>query len=362
MQKTLEQFFTPAARKSAPVDSADPDGPHSKRAKAEGLSQSSLPLAATDSTGDGAVTSSSAAESLTSEQESKIDANEAAALNGAGDVSSSSASESLTPEQKARIDANKAAALAKLAAKNIQMTAASQPLSSSDFVLLDAPLEDSWRQALQSEFRKDYFNKLRAFLEAEAQAGVVVYPPSRLIFNALNLCTLANIKVVILGQDPYHGPNQAHGLCFSVQRGVPAPPSLVNIYQELQADIQGFQAPKHGCLETWSRRGVLLLNALLTVRAKQPMSHASKGWEPLTDAIISYINTHCKGVVFLLWGAPAQKKGSKIDKSKHLVLTAVHPSPLSAHRGWFGSKHFSKANVYLQKNGKQPVDWSLNEE
>eukprot|EP00274_Cyanoptyche_gloeocystis_P002723 CAMPEP_0196660426 /NCGR_PEP_ID=MMETSP1086-20130531/39719_1 /TAXON_ID=77921 /ORGANISM="Cyanoptyche gloeocystis , Strain SAG4.97" /LENGTH=298 /DNA_ID=CAMNT_0041994843 /DNA_START=248 /DNA_END=1140 /DNA_ORIENTATION=- len=298
------------------MNSAESDGPLSKRAKAEAtvaqglryFQQSSLPQAAEDSFSD-----------------------------GPGAVSSSSAAASLPPEQKAGMDANKAAALAKMA------TAASVPRASSDFVLLDAPLEDSWRQALQGEFRKDYFQKLRVFLEAELQAGVVVYPPSRLIFNALNLCTLANVKVVILGQDPYHGTNQAHGLCFSVQKGVPTPPSLLNIYQELQSDIQGFQAPKHGCLEGWAQRGVLLLNALLTVRARQPLSHASKGWEPFTDAIISYINTHRKGVVFLLWGAPAQKKGLKIDKSKHLVLRAVHPSPLSAHKGWFGSKHFSKA-------------------
>ena len=215
-----------------------------------------------------------------------------------------------------------------------------------------------WDQWLADEFRQPYMRQLAEFLAAEEQAGKVLYPPSSHCFNALNSTPLANVNVVILGQDPYHGPGQAHGLCFSVRPQVPPPPSLVNIFKEIERDL-GIPAPDHGNLDAWARQGVLLLNAVLTVRAGQAASHQRQGWEEFTDQAIEHINREREGVVFFLWGSYAQKKGKLIDRQRHCVLTAPHPSPLSAHRGFLGCGHFSRANQYLLQQGKDPIDWSL---
>jgi uracil-DNA glycosylase len=220
---------------------------------------------------------------------------------------------------------------------------------------MDVKIEPAWKTKLQSEFAKEYFIKLTEFVRNEYRQQTI-YPPGSLIFNAFNLCPFNNIKTVIIGQDPYHGPGQAHGLCFSVKEGVEFPPSLLNIYKELEADL-GIARPVSGNLERWARQGVLLLNATLTVRANQAGSHQRKGWEEFTDHVISVINKEKQNIVFLLWGAYAQKKGESIDRSKHLVLESVHPSPLSASRGFFGNKHFSKCNDYLIRNNIQPIDW-----
>ena len=219
-------------------------------------------------------------------------------------------------------------------------------------------MEPSWLNALGSEFEQDYMQDLRAFLKQESQSGKKLYPPSGLIFNALDSTPLDKVKVVILGQDPYHGPGQAHGLCFSVPRGVKPPPSLLNIFKAIENDLN-IQAPNHGCLEAWTQQGVLLLNAVLTVQHKQAGSHAGKGWERFTDKVVEVLNTKREGLVFLLWGAYAQKKGAIIDSSRHLVLKAVHPSPLSAHRGFMDCQHFSKANTYIEQRGNAGIDWSL---
>ena len=190
------------------------------------------------------------------------------------------------------------------------------------------------------------------------ERGTTIYPQNSDVFNALACTPFSDVRVVILGQDPYHGPNQAHGLCFSVRPPVPPPPSLVNIFQELKSDL-GIERPKHGCLESWARQGVLLLNAVLTVEAEKAGSHAGRGWEKFTDRVIQELNEKRSHLVFLLWGAYAQKKASFVDRSKHLVLEAPHPSPLSAHRGFLGCRHFSKANAYLAANGQAPIDWRL---
>lgn len=220
-------------------------------------------------------------------------------------------------------------------------------------------VDPEWKQALAAEFVAPYMTELRAFLEAEKRAGKVVYPPGPEIFNALNSTPLSRVKVVILGQDPYHGPGQAHGLCFSVRRGVAPPPSLQNIFRELEQDL-GIPRPRHGELTHWAQQGVLLLNSVLTVEAGQPGSHQGRGWEHFTDAAIRVLNEQCEHLVFLLWGSYAQRKGRIIDAHRHLVLKAVHPSPLSANRGgWFGHRHFSQANRYLQEHGRSPIDWSL---
>lgn len=225
--------------------------------------------------------------------------------------------------------------------------------------LAKVQLEPGWKQALAAEFASPYMAELRAFLEAEKRAGKVIYPPGPEIFNAMNSTPLARVKAVILGQDPYHGPGQAHGLCFSVRRGVPPPPSLQNIFRELEQDV-GIPRPRHGELTHWAGQGVLLLNSVLTVEAGQPGSHQGRGWEHFTDAAIRVLNEQCEHLVFLLWGSYAQRKGRIIDPRRHLVLKAVHPSPLSANRGgWFGHHHFSHANRYLQEHGRSPIDWSL---
>ncbi len=222
----------------------------------------------------------------------------------------------------------------------------------------DIQLHPEWLEAIGGEFEKDYMRRLKRFLVERKQAGATIYPPGSQIFNALNSTPLSKVKAVILGQDPYHGPGQAHGLCFSVQKGVRPPPSLVNIFKEIESDL-GYRPPAHGCLQAWADRGVLLLNAVLTVEKGNAGSHQGKGWEQFTDAAVRAVNEQRDNVVFLLWGSHAQKKGAGIDRRRHLVLKAPHPSPLSAHRGFLGCRHFSKANEWLQSRGVEPIDWSL---
>jgi uracil-DNA glycosylase len=221
---------------------------------------------------------------------------------------------------------------------------------------MNVKLEPSWKAALAEEFTKPYFTDLTNFVRDACQTNTV-YPTARLIFHALDSCPLKDTTVVILGQDPYHGPGQAHGLSFSVPEGVSRPPSLINIFKELETDI-GKVYPKNGSLTSWASQGVLLLNATLTVVSSQAGSHQNKGWEQFTDAVIDVISTQCDHVVFMLWGNYAKQKGKRIDRERHLVLTSGHPSPLSANRGlWFGSRHFSQANTYLISKGKLPIDW-----
>lgn len=220
---------------------------------------------------------------------------------------------------------------------------------------MNVQIEESWKRALAEEFEKDYFLRLTAFVRQEYQT-TTVYPPGRLIFNAFNLCPYDKAKVVIIGQDPYHGPGQAHGLCFSVNDGVPYPPSLQNIFKEIHDDT-GAALPATGNLTRWAEQGVLLLNATLTVRAHCAGSHQRQGWEEFTDAAIRALAEHRDHLVFILWGAYAQKKGAFIDRNRHLVLTSVHPSPLSAYHGFFGNHHFSRANAYLQEHGETPICW-----
>ena len=214
---------------------------------------------------------------------------------------------------------------------------------------------NSWDQILAGEFEKEYFRKLESFLDEE-YANETIYPPREDIFNALKASDFADTKVVILGQDPYHEPGQAEGLCFSVADGVPHPPSLQNIFKEIEADL-GRPAPKSGSLRRWAEQGVLLLNATLTVEAHRAGSHQGKGWEQFTDACIARLSAEREHLVFILWGSYAQRKGAIIDRSRHLVLTSAHPSPLSAYRGFFGNHHFSRANDYLMQHGQQPVLW-----
>lgn len=220
---------------------------------------------------------------------------------------------------------------------------------------MDVRIEASWKARLAGEFDKDYFKTLISFVRDEYRAQTI-YPPGKEIFNAFDACPFDQTKVVIIGQDPYHGPGQAHGLCFSVRESVRMPPSLVNIFKEIQTDL-GKPFPPNGNLQRWANQGVFLLNATLTVRAGTPGSHQNKGWETFTDAVIQCLANEQQGLVFMLWGAYAQKKGAIIDSSKHLVLSSAHPSPFSADRGFFGNKHFSQANAYLIKQGKEPVDW-----
>ena len=217
----------------------------------------------------------------------------------------------------------------------------------------------TWQDALGPQKEAEYFTRLMARIQSEREAGKVIYPPQQDVFNALKYTPLESVKVVILGQDPYHGPEQAHGLCFSVLPGVKTPPSLVNIYKELAADIDGFVIPKQGTLTSWAEQGVLLLNTVLTVEQGKAHSHAKWGWETFTDAVIDAVNRHQQGVVFLLWGSHAQKKGMHIDTSKHHVLSAPHPSPLSAHRGFLGCKHFSQTNQLLSSQNKSPINWQV---
>jgi uracil-DNA glycosylase len=221
-------------------------------------------------------------------------------------------------------------------------------------------LEPGWKNALADEFESDYMVNLRSFLQHEKARGKRIFPAGENIFNALNSTPLDKVKLVILGQDPYHGPGQAHGLCFSVLPGIDIPPSLQNIYKELREDV-GFRLPGHGYLQYWAEQGVLLLNAVLTVEAHKAGSHQGKGWERFTDRVVHILNEQRRNLVFLLWGAYAQKKGGFIDSNRHLVLKSPHPSPLSASRGFFGNRHFSRANAYLVETGQQPIDWQLPE-
>jgi uracil-DNA glycosylase len=222
----------------------------------------------------------------------------------------------------------------------------------------DVRLGDSWKAALGDEFSRPYMQDLKAFLQREKADGKHIFPKGAEYFRALDLTPLDDVRVVILGQDPYHGAGQAHGLCFSVQPGVRIPPSLVNIYKEMQSDL-GIPPARHGFLEHWARQGVLLLNSVLTVEEARAASHQGKGWETFTDAVIRAVNLECEHVVFMLWGAYAQKKAAFVDRARHLVLTAPHPSPLSAHNGFFGCRHFSQANDYLVAQGRNAIDWQL---
>ena len=216
-------------------------------------------------------------------------------------------------------------------------------------------IEESWQNALKEEFEKPYFNALTDFVKSEYSKHTI-YPKGKDIFRAFDKCSFDKVKVVILGQDPYHGPGQANGLCFSVHEGVPFPPSLVNIFKEIKEDL-GKDMPPNGSLDRWAQQGVLLLNATLTVRAHQAGSHQNKGWETFTDAVVQKLATEKQGLVYMLWGSYAQKKASIVNKQENLVLKSPHPSPLSAYRGFFGSKHFSQANTYLKDLGKEEVEW-----
>ena len=220
---------------------------------------------------------------------------------------------------------------------------------------MDVKIESGWKNRLRSEFEKEYFVRLTGFIKDEYRNSKI-YPPGALIFNAFDVCPFEKVKAVIIGQDPYHGPGQAHGLCFSVKDGVEFPPSLINIFKEIESDM-GIPQPSSGDLTRWARQGVLLLNATLTVRAHQAGSHQKKGWEEFTDYVIKILNSEKKNIVFFLWGSYAQKKGESIDRSRHLVLESVHPSPLSASKGFFGNRHFSRCNDYLVSNGIEPIDW-----
>lgn len=225
--------------------------------------------------------------------------------------------------------------------------------------LNEIELETSWRKKLQADFDAEYMLELHDFLLKQKELGKTVYPAADEIFAALNATPFDAVKVVILGQDPYHGPGQAHGLCFSVKQDVPVPPSLRNIYKELVLDVN-FVPPKHGCLNEWAQQGVLLLNSVLTVEGSLAASHKGKGWEKFTDSVVNQLNDEAKNIVFILWGNYAQSKGAMIDRARHLVLQSPHPSPLSASRGFYGNHHFSKSNEYLQAHAKTTIDWQLS--
>lgn len=223
---------------------------------------------------------------------------------------------------------------------------------------MDVKISESWKKELKEEFEKPYFGQIVNFLKTEREAGKTIYPPGKLIFNAFDTTPFDKVKAVIIGQDPYHGPNQAHGLCFSVQDGIPPPPSLGNIYKEMYTDL-GLQAPRTGNLTKWAEQGVLMLNATLTVRANEPNSHAKIGWQEFTNTAIKKVSEDKKHVVFILWGKFAHEKQALVDETKHLVLKAAHPSPFAANNGFFGCKHFSKTNEYLISHGIDPIDWAL---
>lgn len=221
---------------------------------------------------------------------------------------------------------------------------------------MDVKIEQSWKDVLSAEFEKDYFKKLTDFVRGEYLSGKTIYPEPKNIFNAFNLCPLSKVKVVIIGQDPYHEPGQAHGLCFSVESGVDLPPSLINIYKEIESDIER-KSITNGDLTAWANQGVLLLNSTLTVRAHAAASHSGMGWETFTDSVIRIVAQHRKHIVYMLWGSFAQKKAEFVNATENLILTSAHPSPLSAYRGFFGNRHFSRANEYLIANGKTPINW-----
>eukprot|EP00899_Mesostigma_viride_P002383 jgi/Mesvir1/12145/Mv26301-RA.1 len=269
----------------------------------------------------------------------------------------------LSEEQRIVADKNRFIALAKCRMREAQKVVDDARAGGCYPALASLLVEPTWRSALASEFEKPYMEGLYNFVKAESAGSTPIYPPTAMIFRALNTCPLDRVKVVLLGQDPYHDVGQAMGLCFSVPEGVPPPPSLVNIFKELEDDLgPGVRSPSakpSGDLHKWATEGVLLLNTVLTVRAHQANSHAKRGWELFTDAVIRAISLNCRGVVFLLWGKPAQLKSRMIDAHKHHILAAPHPSPLSCYRGFYGSKPFSKANELLVKSGKTPVDWHL---
>jgi len=250
--------------------------------------------------------------------------------------------EVLSPEQKDRMSSNKSRAQLLRLAREVPLVCSS--------------MGSSWFAALEPQLSSEWFSKLSSFVCREREQHTI-YPAQGEVWAWTSRFDIQDTKVVILGQDPYHGPDQAHGLCFSVKPGVKSPPSLGNIYKELASDIEGFTRPSHGCLAGWADQGVLLLNACLTVRAGQANSHKDRGWEKVTDAVVKWISNNCDGVVFLLWGMPAQKKAAVVDTKKHYLLKSVHPSPLSAHRGFLGCKHFSMCNELLEKQGKTPIDW-----
>lgn len=225
---------------------------------------------------------------------------------------------------------------------------------------MDVKMEDSWKQILESEFSKTYFQQIVTFLKVERAQNKVIYPSGQLIFNAFNTTPFHKVKVVILGQDPYHGPGQAHGLSFSVPAGIKPPPSLINIFKELRSDV-GMHIPSTGNLTGWANQGVLLLNAVLTVRAGEPASHAMLGWTEFTNTVIQKLSNERTGIVFLLWGKYAQEKQALIDETKHFVLKAAHPSPFSADKGFFGCRHFSKTNELLAKQGYEPINWIVED-
>ncbi|MGE3974652.1 MAG: uracil-DNA glycosylase [Bdellovibrionales bacterium] len=243
--------------------------------------------------------------------------------------------------------------------ENSTSVSVNTPSKTSDDSIERIKLDPSWKIPLLKEFQSLYMADLRTFLKKELKAKKTIYPKGPNIFNALNLCPLDQVRVVILGQDPYHGPGQAHGLCFSVKKGVAPPPSLINVFKELKADL-GMPMPDHGCLEKWAKQGVLLLNTALTVEHGKAASHQGRGWERFTDEIIRLVDQLPHSVVFLLWGSPAQKKAELIKSKQHLILKSPHPSPLSAHRGFLGNKHFSKTNAHLKAQGLREVDWSLD--
>ncbi len=224
---------------------------------------------------------------------------------------------------------------------------------------MDVKIEPTWKAALNAEFEQLYFSEMVNFIKEEKAKGAIIYPPGSLLFNAFEKTPFDKVKVVVLGQDPYHGTGQAHGLCFSVPMGVKPPPSLVNIFKEIKNEFPDFQIPEHGNLEKWAAQGVFLLNAILTVKANQPASHSQIGWQKFTDAVIRKISAEKSGIVFLLWGKFAQEKAALIDDSKHHILKAAHPSPFSAYAGFFGCKHFSKTNELLIQQGLPPIDWNL---
>ena len=233
-----------------------------------------------------------------------------------------------------------------------------QPQQMEELEQQKVEIHPSWYNVLKEEFEKEYFQEIKTFIKEEIKQGQIIYPPGRLIFNAFNTTPFDEVKVVVLGQDPYHGINQAHGLCFSVNHGVKPPPSLVNIFKELEQDL-GFKIPTHGNLEHWAKQGVFLLNAVLTVKANTPASHKDIGWMRFTDAVIQAISAQKENIVFLLWGKFAQEKAALIDQQKHLILKAAHPSPFSAYSGFFGCRHFSKANKFLISKKVTPVNWQL---
>lgn len=244
--------------------------------------------------------------------------------------------------------------------RNAAPTASAPPTSAAPAPTRSPQLEPSWLAILGDEFEKPYMRELRAFLVEEKRQGHQVFPPGPDIFAAFRHTPFDRVRVVILGQDPYHGPDQAHGLCFSVRRGVPPPPSLQNVYKELRDDL-GVVPPRHGELTAWAERGVFLLNAVLTVRAHQANSHRGRGWETFTDRVVAELNARREGLVFVLWGSAAGKKAANVDRRRHLVLQAPHPSPLSAHAGFFGSRPFSRIDAHLRARGEPPVDWRLPE-